>query len=794
MTNFTTSAITLRAGCPAPTPVTAPERSVASRACRVYYVYADADEAYLLALESYLRPLERQAVLCGWHRRKVQPGEDWQTAVDHHFDSADVILLLVSPDLLDSKYCYDTEVQRAMVRRARGEVVVVPVIVRPCMWELAPFEKCQPLPSEGRPVSTWDDAESAFLDIATGVRDILLRLRDHGPGGLLSTGPISVSAERYAIHEAADRLEVLLAALAKAGDDLQKANELRAEIGALDQFIQPFLTPRAGDVMGGMELLHPIGSGAFGTVWLSKKPGVDTGERFATKVLHATCLTSGSMLSHFRRGVKAMKYLTRKKEPHPQIVPLLKEDESSLAFTMSYFPGQNLVNVKERGWSTEKKVEVVISLCRAVEYAHQRGVVHRDIKPANIVFTTDGIPILTDFDTANMSHATTLSIDHRGLGSPMFAAPEQLEDREKPDVRFDVYSLGRLLHYMLIERPLSAIPEYPQDLAALSRYPMPLVAIVRRASRRDPAKRYADVASLRAALEAYRRPWSMCQACVNTFADRLVPKLPLVALAFLAVVSTAAFIQHDHVRDASYHALFAEYSRLRADYRDLVRERQGYSDEKTALQAEMEDLVRRYHECSENPALAPSTKNAIDNELLRDWLSKKSRFDEIAAKERDLARRLREQGARVEDAQKRLEEERRRLAMKPIAWPSIGQPAIPTEAPESSASVAAAPLPAPPPAPSTAQPLVFTDVWPQIAAAQQRAAASCAAPAGSDGRITVKLLIAPSGNVTATMSVGPLRTEAEICVLGHFQAIRIEPFEGSPFPVSRSFQLGVKGE
>src|SRR4051794_37163630 len=100
----------------------------APRPCNLYYVYADADEAYLRGLERHLRLMERQDLLRGWHRRKLLAGEDWQTVVDEHFESADIVLLLVSPDLLDSKYCFDTEVQRAMVRHAKRQLVVVPVL------------------------------------------------------------------------------------------------------------------------------------------------------------------------------------------------------------------------------------------------------------------------------------------------------------------------------------------------------------------------------------------------------------------------------------------------------------------------------------------------------------------------------------------------------------------------------------------------------------------------------------------------------------------------------------------
>src|SRR4051812_15441220 len=88
----------------------------APRSYNLYYVYADSDESYLHALVKHLATLERGELFRGWHRRKLLAGEDWQTTVDQHFENADIIVLLVSPDLLESKYLYDTEVERAMLR------------------------------------------------------------------------------------------------------------------------------------------------------------------------------------------------------------------------------------------------------------------------------------------------------------------------------------------------------------------------------------------------------------------------------------------------------------------------------------------------------------------------------------------------------------------------------------------------------------------------------------------------------------------------------------------------------
>jgi serine/threonine protein kinase len=745
------------------------------RSYNVYYVYADTDEGYLLKLQQHLQVLERKGLLHGWHRRKVTAGEDWQMVANQHFEAADIILLLVSPALLDSKYVYDTEVEQAMLRHARGKVVVVPVLMLPCMWELTPFENCAPLPSNADFVSCWGDEASAFLDIAQGIHDLILELRGEPcPGGRRSKAS-PTAMQRYAVRECVDRLEIVLAELAKVSGDATKTNELRAEMGAIDQFVRPVLQPKAGDLLAGMELLQPVGNGAFATVWLAKKPGPDTGERYAVKVLHQTCLTSGSMLWHFRRGVKAMKYLTRKTDVHPQIVPLLREDDSSLAFVMPFLPGQNLVNVKERGWSVEKKVEVLISICRTVEYAHRRKVVHRDIKPANIVFDGQGTPFLTDFDLADMETATTLSVADRGLGSPMFAAPEQIENSEKPDVRCDVYSLGRLLHYLLLERPLNVSPDHPADFEGLSKLPLPLIAIVRKAAARDPSKRYRDVASLRAALGTYRRRSSLVAAWAYRIGNGLQHWSALVALLLLGVATAGTFFYYDRFRCAQYRLLEerneqlrAEIDKLNLDYAALASAQVSLSDEKQDKESQMVDLVDQYNRVQKDSSLDASSKKTLTAEIHSRWAPLQQRCDEITAKEAIAMREIQRNRDELEKKQIQLEKE---SLARGFAPPIVRKFDLPPALPALPTGHGVGALVT---GEETPKPFAFSDLEPRLAAAATQVAEHCRVPAGAATSGSVAVTILSSGAVSAVMVSGPKNTEAELCVVALYAAIRVE--------------------
>jgi hypothetical protein len=136
----------------------------------VFYSYSHKDEELRDELQKHLSLLKRQGVIRDWHDRRITAGSEWSGQIDDYLDSAGVILLLVSSDFLASDYCYDVEMKRAMERHAKGEAVVIPIILRSVDWQAAPFSKLQALPKDAKPVTSWIDRDEAFTDIARGIR------------------------------------------------------------------------------------------------------------------------------------------------------------------------------------------------------------------------------------------------------------------------------------------------------------------------------------------------------------------------------------------------------------------------------------------------------------------------------------------------------------------------------------------------------------------------------------------------------------------------------------------------
>jgi TIR domain len=143
----------------------------------VFFSYSHADEALRDQLDKQLSLLKRQGIIDVWHDRRIGAGEDFSEKIDQHVNSDDIILLLVSADFLDSDYCYEKEMARAMERHHSGEAIVIPVILRACEWHGAPFGKLNATPPDGRPVTQYPDRDQALLEVAKAIRAAAERLR-----------------------------------------------------------------------------------------------------------------------------------------------------------------------------------------------------------------------------------------------------------------------------------------------------------------------------------------------------------------------------------------------------------------------------------------------------------------------------------------------------------------------------------------------------------------------------------------------------------------------------------------
>lgn len=144
----------------------------------IFYSYSHKDEKLRGELEKQLSLLNRQGIIAEWHDRKILAGQEWASKIDTHLNTADIILLLVSPDFMASDYCYSIEMKRAMERHEREEAHVIPIILRPVYWQGAPFGKLQALPTDAKPVTgpDWHSLDEALFDVAEGIRKAVAQI------------------------------------------------------------------------------------------------------------------------------------------------------------------------------------------------------------------------------------------------------------------------------------------------------------------------------------------------------------------------------------------------------------------------------------------------------------------------------------------------------------------------------------------------------------------------------------------------------------------------------------------
>jgi tetratricopeptide (TPR) repeat protein len=140
----------------------------ASQPVQIFFSYAHRDEALRDELAKHLDILRRQGVISTWHDRCITAGREWAGEIDRELETADIILLLISVDFLSSDYINDVELTRALARHEAQSAQVIPVILRPCLWERGAFAKLQALPTGGEPVTSgkWPSQDEAFRVVA----------------------------------------------------------------------------------------------------------------------------------------------------------------------------------------------------------------------------------------------------------------------------------------------------------------------------------------------------------------------------------------------------------------------------------------------------------------------------------------------------------------------------------------------------------------------------------------------------------------------------------------------------
>ncbi|MFZ5880891.1 MAG: protein kinase domain-containing protein [Chloroflexota bacterium] len=274
------------------------------------------------------------------------------------------------------------------------------------------------------------------------------------------------------------------------------------------------MTDLIGKSLGPYHILEQLGEGGMATVYRAYDTQLE--RDVAVKIVRRGAFPPDQVervLKRFEREARALAALS-----HPNIVRVIEygkhEDEPYLV--MEYVPGGTLRQKLGRPMPWWQALELLAPLARALQYAHQQGIVHRDIKPSNILLTQDGVPMLTDFGIAKMLNPedglTLNTTTGAGMGTPDYMSPEQGLG-EAVDARTDIYSLGVVLYEMLTGRkPFSAdtamavIVKHINDplhkpSQAVPGLPGAVDSLVLKALAKKPEQRYPDMGEFAAAME-----------------------------------------------------------------------------------------------------------------------------------------------------------------------------------------------------------------------------------------------------------------------------------------------------
>lgn len=416
---------------------------------RIFFSYSSKDEALRHELEEHLEVLQSNGTLTTWHVHKLEPGADGRAVLEREIEAADIVLLLVSADFLASEYKGGAEVRRALERHAEGTVRVVPVVLRPCLWDEAAFGHLASLPSGGQPVTLWQNRDEAWLDIVSGILALVRRESRPRVSELTPTPSPSRPRGESRTPTPLSRPEVglwlreLESAQAQKDAAIRRGDDVRAILARIDELKRRLREGgqlQQNDSLGDGRyfLLRPIGRGGFATVWEADDRA--EGKRVAIKVLHPQLAADPVRCERFFRGARAMARLD-----HPNVVRVLvpyEEDAGFFYFVMELLPGGDLHRAVRQGRVPRSKVvPLILEVGEALALAHEAGFVHRDVSPHNILIGPGGEAKLSDFDLVT-AEGTTGGTRTGAMGKFIYTAPEVMSRPQDADARADVYSLG----------------------------------------------------------------------------------------------------------------------------------------------------------------------------------------------------------------------------------------------------------------------------------------------------------------------------------------------------------------
>lgn len=264
---------------------------------------------------------------------------------------------------------------------------------------------------------------------------------------------------------------------------------------------------------GRYEIHELVGVGGMAVVYRAYDTIDD--RTVAIKILKDEFLGNEDFIRRFKNESKAIAVLS-----HPNIVKVF---DVSFGDRIQYIVEEYIDGITLKEYLDQQKrikwkeaIHFTVQILRALQHAHEKGVVHRDIKPQNIMLLQDGTIKVTDFGIARFSRSETRTMTDKAIGSVHYIAPEQARG-DMTDEKTDIYSVGVMLYEMLTgQLPFEAdnavsvaimqLQTDPKPLRELnSSIPEGLEEITLKAMQKNPERRYQSAAEMLRDIEVFRR-------------------------------------------------------------------------------------------------------------------------------------------------------------------------------------------------------------------------------------------------------------------------------------------------
>lgn len=374
---------------------------------------------------------------------------------------------------------------------------------------------------------------------------------------------------------------------------VQVGGILKVRSGELNDSMNP------GDQLRHYVLQEQIGTGGFGSVWRAKDLKLEC--EVAVKVPRREL--SSDDTEQFIHEARTAAQLRK----HPNIVSVHEADwDDGKAFIVSdYVDGFSLdARLDHSRVSVNESVQLMVTICAALQHAHEQGIIHRDLKPENILLDQDGVPHITDFGLALRASQLSAVVPGRITGTAAYMSPEQARgESDRANRQSDIFSLGIVFFELLTgEKPyrgsvphvlqqiISADPPRPRSLD--SQIPVDLETICLKCLEKEPVRRYGTVGELSDDLTRFMRHEPI-EARPISSAGRLLrwsrrnPSIPLLSLSLLIVIMVSTW--------TAFRFLDVEVGKMQQELTARADKSLALLAHHTAREAELE-LAARYYQ------------------------------------------------------------------------------------------------------------------------------------------------------------------------------------------------------